>query len=95
MSLKNLEEYKKRFKKRLTSRSNGKCKSCSNKINKSMVVENLQKQVLCRWNWRNIVQKYDPRRTHTQSAPLSPPASDTGFLVSQITMNVKKTKWNC
>ena len=33
-------------------------------------------------------EKYEPRRTHTASAPNQPPASDTGFLVSQITMNV-------
>lgn len=34
------------------------------------------------------VLKYNPRRTHTQSAPKQPPASDTGFLVSQISTDV-------
>lgn len=29
-------------------------------------------------------EKYDPRRTHTASAPNQPPASDTGFLVNNI-----------
>ena len=38
------------------------------------------------------VQKYEPRRMHTQSAPNEPPASDTGFLISQITMNVKANR---
>ena len=31
-----------------------------------------------------VYQKYNPRRTHTASAPGQPPASDTGNLVSQI-----------
>jgi len=35
------------------------------------------------------VQKYNPNRVHTQSKANNPPATDTGFLVSQITMNVK------
>ena len=30
----------------------------------------------------------EPRRSHRASAPNQPPASDTGFLASQITMNV-------
>lgn len=33
-------------------------------------------------------QKYEPRRTHIASAPNQPPASDTGFLISNITMKV-------
>ena len=33
-------------------------------------------------------EKYEPRRTHTASAPNQPPASDTGFLISNITMKV-------
>tara|TARA_R110000764_G_scaffold223756_1_gene312697 strand:+ start:834 stop:1265 length:432 start_codon:yes stop_codon:yes gene_type:complete len=33
--------------------------------------------------------KYQPRRTHRASAAGQPPANDTGFLVSQITMTVK------
>lgn len=34
-------------------------------------------------------EKYNPRRTHTASADGQPPASDTGFLVSNITKNIK------
>lgn len=33
-------------------------------------------------------QKYNPRRSHTASSAGNPPASDTGFLVSQITSKV-------
>jgi len=53
-----------------------------------MVVENFAKASVMAGGTGATVQKYDPSRTHTQSKPLSPPASDTGFLVSQITMNV-------
>ena len=34
------------------------------------------------------VQKYNPNRVHTQSKPNNPPATDTGFLGQNITMNV-------
>ena len=34
-------------------------------------------------------EKYNPRRTHKASSDGQPPASDTGFLVSNITKNIK------
>ena len=34
-------------------------------------------------------EKYNPRRTHIASSDGQPPASDTGFLVSHITKNIK------
>lgn len=37
-----------------------------------------------------VYQKYNPRRTHTASAPGEAPASDTGFLANNI--RVKKEK---
>jgi HK97 gp10 family phage protein len=37
-----------------------------------------------------IYQRYNPRRRHQASAKGEAPASDTGFLVSQITMNVRE-----
>lgn len=37
---------------------------------------------------------YNPRRTHTSSAPGEAPATDTGFLVSSITHQVKKSGKN-
>ena len=36
-----------------------------------------------------IYEKYNPRRTHSASAPGQAPASDTGKLVSQIMVNQK------
>ena len=33
-------------------------------------------------------EKYNPRRTHTASKPGSPPATDTGFLISNITIDM-------
>lgn len=38
----------------------------------------------------SIVQKYNPSRSHQQSAPGEPPASDTGFLAANITSRVAK-----
>ena len=40
-----------------------------------------------------VYQKYNPRRTHTASAPGQAPASDTGNLVSQIMVR-QQTKDN-
>lgn len=37
----------------------------------------------------STVKKYNPNRTHTQSAAGEPPASDTGFLVSNVTTDVE------
>ncbi len=38
----------------------------------------------------DIVQKYNPRREHQQSAPFEAPASDTGFLAASISQKVAK-----
>ena len=54
----------------------------------TMMVQNTAKKSIMAGGTGKTVQKYEPRRTHTQSAPNQPPASDTGFLVSQITMDV-------
>lgn len=35
-----------------------------------------------------IYEKYNPRRTHRASAPGEPPATDTGYLVSNIFTNI-------
>jgi len=34
-----------------------------------------------------VYEKYNPRRTHTASAPGQPPMSDTGYLASRITFD--------
>ena len=86
MKTKSVDEFKKLLNKRLIK----------NPINNSKVavtrgtllVENTAKSSLTKGGTGNTVLKYNPKRTHTQSAPNKPPASDTGFLVSQITMDV-------
>ncbi len=37
-----------------------------------------------------VYEKYNPRRTHTSSSQGQAPASDTGFLASNITFNLKE-----
>jgi HK97 gp10 family phage protein len=54
----------------------------------TLMVQNTAKQSIMAGGTGETYQKYEPRRTHTASAPNQPPASDTGFLVSQITMDV-------
>lgn len=54
----------------------------------TMMVQNTAKKSIMAGGTGKEYQKYEPRRTHRASAPKQPPASDTGFLVSQITMNV-------
>ena len=54
----------------------------------TMMVQNTAKQSILAGGAGKTYQKYEPRRTHTASAPNQPPASDTGFLASQITMDV-------
>ena len=52
-------------------------------------LENEAKESIMRGGSGKTYEKYNPRRTHTASKSGQPPATDTGFLVSQITMNVK------
>ena len=52
-----------------------------------MVKNTAQKSILS-GGTGTVYEKYEPRRTHRASAPNQPPASDTGFLASQITMEV-------
>ena len=54
----------------------------------TMMVQNTAKKSILAGGTGKTYQKYEPRRTHTASAPKQPPASDTGFLASQITMDV-------
>lgn len=54
----------------------------------TMMVQNTAKKSILAGGTGKTYQKYEPRRTHTASAPNQPPASDTGFLASQITMDV-------
>lgn len=52
-----------------------------------MVQNDAKKSILAGGTGRTY-EKYEPRRTHRASAPNQPPASDTGFLASNITMDV-------
>ena len=54
----------------------------------TLMVENTAKKSIQAGGTGKEYQKYTPRRTHRASAPNNPPATDTGFLVSQITMDV-------
>jgi len=86
MSFKNLNAFKKRLDKRLTTTATGNAKAAVTRS--TMLVENFAKQSIMSGGAGQSVRRYEPTRTHTQSKPLDPPASDTGYLVSQITMNV-------
>jgi len=85
MTIKNLSAFKKKLNKKLTE----------NKVEEyitrgTMMVQNTAKESILKGGTGRTYEKYNPRRTHIASAPNQPPASDTGFLVSNITMNVKK-----
>tara|TARA_Y100000114_G_C11654336_1_gene275846 strand:+ start:183 stop:605 length:423 start_codon:yes stop_codon:yes gene_type:complete len=56
----------------------------------TLMVEGSAKKSILKGGTGKLYEKYNPRRTHRASAPKEPPASDTGFLVSQISMNVKE-----
>ena len=54
----------------------------------TLMVQNTAKKSILEGGTGKTYEKYNPRRTHTASAPNQSPASDTGFLASQITMDV-------
>ena len=81
--IKNIEGFNKKLNKRLTD----------NKVKEyvtrgTMMVQNTAKKSILAGGTGRTYEKYEPRRTHTASAPNQPPASDTGFLASNITMDV-------
>lgn len=55
----------------------------------TLMVQNTAKESIMKGGTGRMYEKYEPRRSHRASAPNQPPASDTGFLVSNITMNVE------
>jgi len=86
MSFKNLEAFKKRLDKRLTTTAHSNAKKAVSRA--TMLVTGEAKSSIQAGGSGETVKKYNPSRTHTQSKPNNPPATDTGFLVSQITMTV-------
>ena len=85
LKISNLKAFNKKLNKRLNE----------NKVQEyvtrgTMMVQNTAKESILKGGTGRLYEKYEPRRTHRASAPKEPPASDTGFLASQITMEVKK-----
>ena len=83
LKITNLKAFNKKLEKRLKD----------NKVKEyvtrgTLMVQNTAKQSILAGGTGKTYQKYEPRRTHTASAPNQPPASDTGFLASQITMDI-------
>ncbi len=83
---KNIEQFKKKLEKRLIANPH---KNSLKAVGRStLVVNNSVVKSITAGGTGETVKKYEPTRTHTQSKPLDPPASDTGFLVSQITSDI-------
>jgi len=80
----NLKEFNKKLNKKLQE---NKVKEYVTRA--TLMVQNTAEESIQAGGSGKSYKKYNPRRTHTASAPRQPPATDTGFLVSQITMNVK------
>lgn len=87
MTIKNLDTFKKNLHKKMTVNARKNAKIAITRG--ANLVENEAKESIMRGGSGKTYEKYNPRRTHTASKSGQPPATDTGFLVSQITMNVK------
>ena len=75
------------MKKRLTIDAIGNAKKAVTEG--TILVEKTAKSSIQKGGTGRIYEKYNPRRTHQASSPRNPPATDTGFLVSNITSKVK------
>lgn len=88
MAFKNLESLQKRLAKKLQAKPLANAQSAVTRA--TMVVRNSAVESIVRGGKSGVIyEKYNPRRTHQASKAGEAPASDTGFLVSQITQNVK------
>lgn len=54
----------------------------------NLVKNEAQRSILAGNKTGQTATRYNPKRTHTASAPGEPPASDTGFLANNITAEV-------
>jgi len=79
----NLKAFNKKLNRKL---SNNKVKEYVTRG--TLMVQNDAKKSILAGGAGRTYEKYEPRRTHIASAPNQPPASDTGFLASNITMDV-------
>ena len=87
-NIKNLTAFNKSLKKRFTRDALFQTKRKMNRsvdIVRNHVVESIQRGA----KTGETYELYNPRRTHTASAPGQPPATDTGFLVSNVSTKVK------
>jgi len=86
--IQNLQVFQKKLKKRIVDNPE---KHLKHLVQRSTtLVEGHAKQSIMKGGTGITYQKYNPRRQHTASAKGEPPASDTGFLVSNITSSVKQ-----
>ena len=86
--IKNLTAFNKSLKQRFTKDALFETKRKMNRsvaIVRNHVVESIQRGAKS----GETYELYNPRRTHTASAPGQPPATDTGFLVSNVSTQVK------
>ena len=86
--IQNLQGFQKKLKKRLVDNPEKHLKQLVQRS--TTLVEGHAKQSIMKGGTGITYQKSNPRRQHTASAKGEPPASDTGFLVSNITSSVKQ-----
>lgn len=87
MGFKNFNKFQKRLAKRLQANPVENSKRAVTRG--TLVVRTHAVQSILKGGTGRIYEKYQPRRTHQASVAGEPPASDTGFLASQVTSNVK------
>jgi len=87
-TFKNPADLKKHMEKMLTAGAQAKAFSVIGSA--TLLVQNTAKESLGRKGTGRVYEKYNQRRTHQASVAGEPPATDTGFLRSNITMKVKK-----
>ncbi len=84
---KNIQQFKKRLEKKLISNPHDNALKAVGRS--TLIVNGEAVKSITAGGTGKAYAKYSPKRTHIASAPNQPPASDTGFLVSQITSNIK------
>ena len=86
--IQNLQGFQKKLKKRIVDNPEKHLKQLVQRS--TTIVEGHAKQSIMKGGTGITYHKYNPRRQHTASAKGEPPATDTGFLVSNITSSVKQ-----
>jgi len=86
--IKNLKAFQNKLKKRMVTNPEKHLKGLVQRS--TTLVEGTAKESIASGSPSGrTYEKYNPRRTHTASAAGQPPATDTGFLVQNITSQVK------